>query len=206
MDSEKIKWAGRITAVQPRTRVWRYVSDNRTHYHTGYNLFLTGDQGAFSVAISEKQQQKMAFRIGDLATGTAWTKKHPKREAADYYRAGALKVVERADEMDSTSEPWIACVPALAVYEARGARMLATARWRGKCHGCIWANKASVEIQWCFDKDIKRYRLETFCYGPKSCSHYAMGKPRNVPYRGGRSGVDDGCLDDIITDHRGWDD
>jgi hypothetical protein len=205
--SEKIKWAGRITAVQPRTRVWRYVTNNRTHYHIGYNLFLIGDNGPFSVAISEKQQEKVRLRIGDSVTGTAWPKKHPKREAADFYRAGSLKVVRRAAEIGpDTGPPWTSPVPALSVYEERGARMLPPACWRGKCYSCIWANKAAVEIQWCFDKDIKKYRLETFCYGPKSCPNYAMGKPRSVPYRGGRSGLDEGCLDEMITSHRDWDD
>ena len=64
----KIKWQGIIVSIQPRTTVWRYVLDNRTHSHIGYNLFLdgncNGEDGCFSVAISEKQQQKGEFRIG----------------------------------------------------------------------------------------------------------------------------------------------
>lgn len=27
-ESIKIKWQGRIKSIQPRTRVWRYVTDN----------------------------------------------------------------------------------------------------------------------------------------------------------------------------------
>ncbi len=37
----------------------RYLTDNRTHYHLGYNLFIEGDScnpdKHFTVAISEKQ-------------------------------------------------------------------------------------------------------------------------------------------------------
>ena len=45
----------------------------------------------FTVAISEKQQLKGLFRIGDILEGTAWTKIYEEREFADYYRAGSLK-------------------------------------------------------------------------------------------------------------------
>lgn len=65
-----------------------YRLDNRTHSHLGYNLFLDGEVnglvGPFSVAISEKQQQKVQFRIGDKIKGTAWTKMYAVTEYADY--------------------------------------------------------------------------------------------------------------------------
>jgi len=64
--SYKLSWQGEIVAIQPRTRVWRYLMDNRTHYHLGYNLFILGDSDEgkkqFSVAISEKQQLVSMFR------------------------------------------------------------------------------------------------------------------------------------------------
>jgi len=76
--TEKIKWSGIILSIQPRTSVWRYRIDNRTHSHTGYNIFLDGVANSiplqFAVAISEKQQQTVGFRIGDEASGTGWTK------------------------------------------------------------------------------------------------------------------------------------
>ena len=66
---EKITFQGVIRSVQPRSNVWRYRLDNRTHSLTGYNLFLTGIsngvEGDFSVAISEKQQEKLKAHIGD---------------------------------------------------------------------------------------------------------------------------------------------
>ena len=75
----KINFTGLILSVQPRSNVWRYRLDNRTHTLTGYNLFLTGiadnEEASFSVAVSEKQQEKFRFSIGDQISGTAWTKK-----------------------------------------------------------------------------------------------------------------------------------
>ena len=87
--------------------------------------------------------------------------------------------------------------------------MLDAKRWRFKCQTCMWANKSRVEIEYVFGKS-KRYRSETFCYGPKSCRLYAMGDPREVPYREtwkteGGIEVDDGNLDDCLTSERGED-
>lgn len=209
-ESFKMKWQGRIISIQPRTRVWRYVTDNRTHYHIGYNFFLEGtsDEGLerFVVAVSEKQQLKDDFRIGDIISGTAWTKKYPEREYADYYRAGALKISERSTVLEETSCPWTGSLPEMEVYADRGARMLSKSRWNGKCFTCYYATMSNVEIQWDFDRDIKKYRFESFCYGPKSCKHYKPGRDRSVPYKGRDSALDTGWLDDICTENRDWDD
>lgn len=95
--SSKVNWQGKIVSIQPRTRVWRYLTDNRTHYHLGYNFFIEGHSSEgkkqFTVAISEKQQIKGLFQIGDVLEGTAWTKMYEEREFADYYRAGSIKLL-----------------------------------------------------------------------------------------------------------------
>ena len=52
---------------------------------------------------------------------------------------------------------------------------------RKQCFTCMWANKSAVEIEFKFGK-VKRYRKETFCYGPRSCPLYKMGPARQVPY------------------------
>ncbi|MBN4067715.1 MAG: hypothetical protein COA82_09445 [Alkaliphilus sp.] len=209
-ESVKIKWQGQIKSIQPRTRVWRYVTDNRTHYHIGYNTFLEGecDEGlkVFDVAISEKQQMKGQFQIGDHISGTAWTKKYPDREFAEYYRAGALKIIERSNSMPESICPWTGCMPEMEVYEYRGARMLSKSLWKGKCFTCYYATMSNVEIQWDFDRDIKKYRFESFCYGPKSCKYYKPGRSRSVPYKGRDSALDSGWIDDMCTENRGWDD
>lgn len=75
----KIEFQGEILSVQPRSNVWRYRLDNRTHSLTGFKLFLReiaeGDEKMFSAAISGAQQEKNQFRIGDRVKGTAWTEK-----------------------------------------------------------------------------------------------------------------------------------
>ena len=119
---EKIEFSGIIRSVQPRSNVWRYRLDNRTHSMTGYNLFLSGtaegEEGNFAVAISEKQMLKHRFHIGDEVRGTAWTKMYPKLEYADYYRAGGLKKLSEGPDLDEEArEPWTGELPELSVYD-----------------------------------------------------------------------------------------
>ena len=203
----KVEWEGKIRSIQPRTNVWRYLLDNRTHSHIGYNLFLAGSvdgiDAEFTVAISEKQQQSGRYRIGDILKGTAWTKKYPKWEFADYYRAGALKHIRESKETidESNAPPWIMSVPDMQTYEWRGARMLSLSCWKGKCFQCMWANMANVTIEYDWGK-IQKHRFESFCYGPKTCKFYKMGRPRAVPYKGMGSNYDEGWLDDICTERR----
>jgi hypothetical protein len=208
---KKVTWSGIIKSIQPRTTVWRYVLDNRTHRHIGYNIFLIGEAGGeekeFAVAISEKQQQSVGFRIGDEVNGTAWTKMYPEWEFADYYRAGALKCVKPHNKLISENKvpPWCDEPPDMEIYEWRGARILSKSCWSGKCFLCKWASMANVTIEYDFGVSQK-YRFESFCYGPKSCKLYKMGRPPMVPYKGRGSFADDGGLDELCTENRDWDD
>ena len=209
-DQEKIVWHGIIKSIQPRTTVWRYVLDNRTHSHLGYNLFLDGVAGGmevpFSVAISEKQQEKFAFRIGDELQGTAWTKMYEVSDYADYYRAGGFKILSRTEQaVLALPPPFLLPPPDMETYEWRGARMLSKTCWKGKCFQCVWANMAAVEIEYNWGVS-RKYRFESFCYGPKSCKLYKMGKPRAVPYKDRGTFYDEGWLDDICTENRDFDD
>jgi len=158
------------------------------------------------VAISEKQQQTGDFHIGDVVQGTAWTKEYPEREFADYYRAGSIKHISKAaSNIMTIPPPWIMSPPDMQTYQDRGARMLSLSCWKTKCFRCIWASMSNVEIQWDFDKNIKKYRFESFCYGPKSCKYYKMGRARAVPYKGRDSALDEGWLDDLCTEGRDYD-
>lgn len=206
---KKISFSGIVLSVQPRSNVWRYLVDNRNHSMTGYNIFLKGTVDGkecdFSVAISEKQQAKNRFHIGDEISGTAWTKMHPELEYADYYRVGALKRTVASETDDTAEAPWVGEVPELSVYEWRGCRMLDSRCWKGKCFKCKWACMANVAIEYDWGRSQK-HRFESFCYGPKSCKNYKMGKPRAVPYKGLGSFNDDGSLDEICTERRRYND
>lgn len=206
----KITWQGTTRAVQPRAWVWRYKLDNRTHHLTGFNLWLDGEvDGAaqkFSVAISGIQQGKLGFQVGDMARGTAWAVQGKKREVVDFYRAGSLRLLDRQDQ-HRDPPPFAGATPAIEVYDLRGCRMLDAKLWRAKCFTCIWANRSRVEIEFDFNRpSSKRYRDETFCYGPRSCPFYSMGPTRQVPYRDCYPSEDTGWMDDICIQGRGEDD
>ncbi len=215
----KIWFSGEVISIQVRSTVWRYLTDNRTHREIGYNLFLCGDaegdpqlkdvdekERAFSVAISEKQMHSLQLHICDTIQGTAWTEMYPENEYADYYRAGALKKVQGGSFIQRGVPPWIGNVPNLETYAWRGARQLDTRCYKGKCFPCMWAAMANVSIEYNWDTGLQKHRFESFCYGPKSCKYYKMGRARAVSCKGMGTAYDDGCLDEIFTENRGEDD
>jgi hypothetical protein len=51
----------------------------------------------------------------------------------------------------------------------------------------------------------RRYRTETFCYGPRSCLLYRSGPARKVPGRRGMSYTEEDWIDDDATSHRSLD-
>ncbi len=52
----------------------------------------------------------------------------------------------------------------------------------------------------------RRYRTETFCYGPKSCRLYESGPTRKVSDRHGLSYQEEDWVDEQEISHRGPDD
>jgi len=48
----------------------------------------------------------------------------------------------------------------------------------------------------------RRYRFETFCYGPLSCSVYQAGPTRKVPGRQGMMWEEEDWVDEEATLHR----
>ena len=208
-DPEKIKWQGTVVSVQPRTTVWRYKLDNRTHYHRGYNIFLDGEtsdgkSGRFAVAISEIQYGKLLFSIGDAAKGTAWTKMYDVSDYADYYRAGGMKITKRAERIESRPPPFKIQPLSMKEYDIRGPRMPSSASYRGKCFQCAFATMSTAEIEYNWGVS-RKYRFEAFCYGPFNCPLYKMGKSRAVPYKDEGSSYDEGWMDELCCERRGYD-
>ena len=50
----------------------------------------------------------------------------------------------------------------------------------------------------------RRYRTETFCYGPRACPPYRSGPERKVPGRHGMSYTEEDWVDDEATSRRGF--
>lgn len=206
IEPQKISFEGIITSIEPRATVWRYRMDNRTHREIGYNLFLNGIyaeiKNDFVLAITEAMQNKYRFRINDRISGNAWKKLHEEREFADFYKVSNIKILARCEQETRSGPPWTGEAPDLEVYSNRGARMLSTKRWKSKCRGCRWANMSNVTIEYNFNTGAKKYRFESFCYGPLDCPFYAMGPARSVPYYKKESSSDTGWMDDMCVEMR----
>lgn len=158
----------------------------------------------FVVAIGKVAQEKHGFRVGDDVSGEGVRVEDPNLETADIYKASALKVGARGPADRSATAPFTGVPPTLEDYRARGHRRLAAPAYAAKCAGCLWGAEMAVEMiidQW--NPSKRRYRRETFCYGPKNCPLYSAGPTRKVPGRRGMSWTEEDWVDEDATAHRG---
>lgn len=199
-----------LLAVQPRIRLIRSF-DERSHGYLGFLLRVRGEiAGApreFTVGIGKAAQAKYGFRAGDEVRGKAWPVADARLEAAEFYKASALQRLARPDPGERRPPPWLGVPPALEVYRERNHRRLDARSFDAKCQICIWGCRMPVEIiidKW--NPQVRRYRFETFCYGPKACPAYRAGPTRKVPGRNGMQWKEEDWVDEELTAHRGPDD
>ncbi len=207
--NEKLDWQGTLLAIQPRIRLTRSF-DQRSHSYLGYALRIQGTIGdeerAFSVGIGQAAQTKHKFRAGDVLSGRAEPVADQRMEPVELYKASGLKIIERAGDEVLSAPPWLGDPPELPIYRERGHRRLDAKTFKARCSTCIWGCRMPVEMiidQW--NPSQRRYRFETFCYGPKSCSLYRPGPTRKVPGRRGMSWEEEDWVDEDATAHRGND-
>lgn len=209
MRPEKVEWSGRIISVQPRIRLVRSF-DERYHNYQGYVLHIegtcAGENREFQVAIGKAAQEKHQFCAGMELSGLALPVPDARLETAGYYRVSGVRVLQDAQGKELDGPPFLGVPPDLETYRYRGHRRLSARTYGTKCTTCIWGCRMPVEMildQW--NPSQKRYRFETFCYGPKSCTFYRPGPTRTVPGRKGMSYIEEDWVDDEATSHRGPD-
>jgi hypothetical protein len=184
--------------------------DERAHTYLGFVLRLTGraggDEREFMVAIGTKTQALHSFRAGDRVEGASHPVGDERLETAEFYRTSRLRLVERRPRGHGKPPPWLGVPPDLETYRTRGHRRLAARTYDLKCRNCIWGCRMPVEIivdRW--NPSDRRYRFETFCYGPKSCALYSPGPTRKVPGRRGMTWEEEDWIDEEGTAHRSID-
>ena len=192
--------------MQPRIRLLRSF-DQRQHNYFGYCLRIRGVLGAqsgeFLIGIGGAAQAKYLFRRGDVVKGESAPARDPRLEPAEYYKTSGLQLVSRSDPPASNPPPWLEPPLTLEVYRERGHRRLDPRTYESKCTSCIWGCRMPVEMivdQW--NPTDRRYRVETFCYGPKSCAFYRAGPTRKVPGRKGITWEEEDWVDEDATSHR----
>jgi hypothetical protein len=206
----KLDWEGTLLSIQPRIRLTRSF-DQRSHSYLGYVLRVRGtladEARDFVVALGQGAQQKHQLRAGDRVSGKAEHVVDTRAETADLYKVSGLEVIAREGGATPDPPPFLGVAPALEVYRGRGHRRLAAKTYATKCSTCIWGCEMAVEMivdHW--KPSMRRYRTETFCYGPKSCPLYKAGPTRKVPGRKGMSWEEEDWVDEDATAHRGPDD
>lgn len=207
---EKTSWNGVLLSVQPRIRLNRSF-DQRSHSYLGYALRVNGSVGdenrEFLIGVGEGAHTKHQFKASDTVSGDALPVADPRVETVEFYKVSNLRVIPCESQEEIPPLPWVNAPPALSVYRERGHRRLAARTYSAKCSNCMWGCHMAVEMiidQW--NPSVRRYRTETFCYGPKSCSFYQAGPPRTVPGRKGMTYTEEDWVDEQATSHRGPDD
>ncbi|MDD4347101.1 MAG: hypothetical protein PHZ11_09515 [Desulfitobacteriaceae bacterium] len=203
---DKLTFKGTITSIQPRIRLTRSF-DEASHTYLGYALKIAGtidsDEREFSIGIGKAAQAKFNFKVNDIISGNCLPVPDPNMEPVDYYKVSKLSKISEG-EPGSTSAPWELVPPELGVYRERGHRRLAARTYDTKCYSCMWGVRMPVEIivdNW-NPRGRRKYRFETFCYGPLSCKLYKAGPNRKVEGRNGVVYVEEDWIDEEATGHR----
>ena len=206
---EKLSWNGVLISIQPRIRLTRSF-DQRSHTYLGYALRVRGSVGReareFLVGVGEGAHAKCHFQAGAAVSGEATPVADARLETVEFYKVSNLNVTAPETVEETQPPPWHGIPPPLPVYRERSHRRLATRTYQDKCTTCIWGCHMAVEMiidQW--NPSKRRYRTETFCYGPRSCPLYHSGPARTVPGRHGMSYTEEDWIDDEATAHRGLD-
>ena len=206
----KIAWTGRIVAIQPRIRLMRSF-DERHHSYQGYVLRIDGtygdESGEFLIAIGKAAHEKHQFLAGMELSGLSVPVPDPRLETAGFYKTSGLKILKEPTDEPSIGLLFLGVPPDLETYRSRGHLRLDVRTYESQCAICIWGCRMPVEMivdHW--NPSKKRYRFETFCYGPKNCSFYRAGPTRKVPGRKGMSHTEEDWVDEDSTSHRGPDD
>ena len=204
-----LHFEGEIISVQPRIRLLRSF-DQANHVYLGYALLVrpsgAAREPALAIGIGKSAQAKHRLRVGEVVEGDAKPVQDVRLETVQYYKVTGLRVVSRRTTPMTTPPPWMDVPPELPVYRARGHRRLDARTYTSKCLPCMWGCHMAVEMvidQW--NPEKRKYRTETFCYGPKSCPCYRAGPKRVVPGRKGMKYVAEDWIEEEATRHRGED-
>lgn len=209
MDTKSI-FKGTIISIQPMIRLLRSF-DEASHTYLGYAITLEGqldnNKSTFSIGIGKAAHAKHQFKVNDVISGECIPVPAPDLEPSEYYKVSKLKLITRSTTIINNSEPWELVPPEMEVYRERGHRRLAARTYESKCSSCMWGCRMPVEIiidNW-NPRGRKKYRFETFCYGPLNCKLYKAGPNRKVEGRNGMVYVEEDWVDVQMTEHRGED-
>ena len=208
--NEKIFWEGTVTSVQPRIRLIRSF-DERSHNYLGYVLRIQGiineEERLFIIAVGKAAYKKHQFVVGDKVSGMGVSVANIKLEIAELYKISKLKLLFKSENASLKTHPWYKVAPELSIYRERGYRRLDIKVYNNKCTNCIWGCLMPVEMiidHW--NPSKVKYRTESFCYGPLSCTSYKAGPNRKVPGRKkGMVYIEEDWVDEDATAHRNFD-
>jgi len=202
----KSTFKGTIISIQPFIRLTRSFDETSLTY-LGYSIILEGEinnqHNIFSIGIDEKAQVKHQFKVNDVICGECVPVSDIDFVTVQYSKVSKVKVIFRST-ITRNSSPWTQVPPDLEVYRERGYRRLAAKTYDSKCCSCMWGVRMPVVIiidNW-NPRGNKKYRLETFCYGPLNCKLYKAGANRKVEGRNGMIYIEEDWVDQMAVEDR----
>lgn len=192
----------------PATHPPDTLLDERYHTYVGYVLRLQGridDQdGGFLIGIGQGRRPNVN-RTGDIVSGRSMPVEDTRLEIAEYYKTAGLKVISGRHPSSITHHPHIV-PPDLEVYRGRGHCRLNARTYAARCESRIWGYRMALEMITPFDPQQRRYRTDTFCYGPQIMPIlYLAGPVHTVPGRKGMVWQEEDWVDEDATHHRAMD-
>ena len=146
------------------------------------------------------------FRVDDGISGQCQPVEDQRLETVKFYKTSKLKLLQRPQATEEKAPPWFGVPLDLEIYRQRGHRRLDVRTYEAKCLSCLWGCNMAVEMiidHW--NPSNKKFRTETFCYGPKSCPFYKAGPTRQVPGSKGMSWEEEDLVDVVAVSHRTMD-
>ena len=126
-DNKKVKWSGRLVAVQPRIRLSRSF-DERYHSYHGYVLSISGTcgdkTGEFLIAVGKGAHEKHQFHAGMELSGQSFPVYDPRLETAEYYKTSNIKIEKISKDPIFEPPPFLGVPPDLPTYRERGHKRL----------------------------------------------------------------------------------
>ena len=144
------------------------------------------------VAVGPGAHKKHQFRVGDHVEGLSLPvpEEKAREEVAGLYKASGIEVYGRGEGRPDPEKgpPFRGIPPTLPEYRQRGHIRLDPKTYEAKCATCMWGCKMPTDIiidHWNRSRgpDNVQWRMETFCYGDKSCPFYKAGPKRKVQGR-----------------------
>jgi hypothetical protein len=158
----------------------------------------------FLIGVGQRAHNETPFSNRERGISDALPIPDPRLETVEFYKVSKLKVGLPGAKDEPPLSPWRGVPPPLCgVPRARSSATCRANLPREVLELHLGMSDASRDDHNQSNPSRRRYRTETFCYGPRSCRLYRAGPMRTAPgRRPGMIYTEEDWVDDEATPHR----